>query len=116
MPYTAQNGHQPIQFSTALRVLSVTVSVTMALYLLLAMPVSPYVVAQRPDIERLATAEAQISELRDTVKDLRAMAQITENKINTISGVGTGAFATLAILDILQLLGAKRRSSPRNDA
>jgi hypothetical protein len=115
MPYTAQNGHRPMHFTAVLRCLSITVSATMTLYLLLWVPVSPSVIAQRPASERLATAESQISDLRDTVKELRAMAQSTENKINTIAGVGTGAFATLAILDILQLLGAKRRSARRDD-
>ena len=102
-------------FGLILRCFSITVSVGMALCFLLLTPITSAIPPSSPATERLATVESQVADMRETVKELRAMAQSSENKINTITGVGTGAFTTLAILDILQLLGAKRRSSRRDD-
>ena len=98
-----------------LRYFSLTVSASMALCLLLWTPVSHAITSTAPAPERLATVESQVSDIRETVKELRVSSQNSENKINTIAGVGTGAFATLAILDILQLLGAKRRGARRDN-
>jgi hypothetical protein len=47
--------------------------------------------------------------------EVKAMAIKDDEKINTFIGVGTGAFSTLAILDILQLLATKRRGSRKDD-
>ena len=112
-PPLAYQGNQKRGPSTSvvLRCLSLIVSSGMAIALLIWAPNQYILTGQVPVPERLATLESQMKDMAE----VKAMAIKDDEKINTFIGVGTGAFSTLAILDILQLLATKRRGSKRDD-
>ncbi len=110
MEYQGDNKSGPSP-AIVLRCLSLLVSGSMALALLLWAPNQQLLTGQVPVPERLATLESQMKDMAE----VKAMAIKDDEKINTFIGVGTGAFSTLAILDILQLLATKRRGSRKDD-
>ena len=82
----------------------------MALTLFLFAPISSTIGGQIPVPERLATLETQMEDM----KEVKALVMRNTEKINVMAGVGTGAFVTLTILDILQLLASRRKVSRRD--